>query len=73
MFSIGNNELAALPKADKYSPCKNCGKKHLIIYSKTRKLLDDGTYTRFKINKNFGFVKCGKKTLLASINGKLLN
>jgi hypothetical protein len=67
MFAIGNDELKNLPEAGKTVKCKKCGKNHKIRYG--NKVEKDGTKTPSKL---LGFIKCGKDTYLASVNGKLL-
>ena len=43
-------------------PCKNCSKRHRLRYGKS-----NGNPTNM-----LGFVKCGKKTFLATIKDKLV-
>lgn len=63
-IAIGNGELDAKPKAGKTTPCRTCKKKHKIIFGKDSKT--------GLVSKLLGFYKCGDKTFLASIDGKLM-
>jgi len=72
-MAIGNNELASKPKAGKTAKCQ-CGCEHNIEYGTSKTLLPDGTYTKPRVSKMVGFIRCDKngKTYLATIEGKLL-
>lgn len=58
--AFGNNEISTMPPVGETISCKRCKKKHKITYGTT-----DG-----KENRMLGFVKCGKATYLATIEGR---
>jgi hypothetical protein len=58
--AFGNDEIEKMPEAKNYIIHKLCGKKHKIKYGTT-----DG-----KENRMLGFINCGRKAYLATINGK---
>ena len=61
------DELESLPSVGKTAKCPNCGKMHKVKYGK--KVLKDGT----KVPSDMlGFIKCGNKFYLASIDNKLI-
>ena len=64
MLTIGNEELLSLKKASKFAICPNCGEKHKIEY---------GTNSKTgKTSTMLGFVSCGQKDYLVTIDGKIL-
>ena len=67
MIATSNNELEYLSSVGRTAKCPNCSKMHKVKYGK--KVLKDGT----KVPTNMlGFIKCGNKFYLASIDNKLL-
>ena len=67
-IAIGNDELGEDIGKEEKVKCKNCGKYHTIKYGKRK--LKDGTYVESKM---LGFVDCGKKSFLVTIDNKLIN
>lgn len=65
-FAIGNEELAKKKSIGKIVTCR-CGKRHKVRFGET--VHKDGTKTP---DKMLGFIRCGKKSYLASIDGKKL-
>ena len=67
MIAIGNDEIESLPSVGKTAKCPKCGKMHEIKHGE--EVLKDGTKV---LSDMLGFVNCGKKSYLVSIEGKLL-
>lgn len=66
-IAIGNEELDNAPLLGDTIVCPQCGKTHNIQYGK--KVLKDGT----RVESNMlAFYKCGDKSFLAGIEGKVL-
>jgi hypothetical protein len=72
-FAIGNDELAKKKKAGKTAKCPKCGKQHVIKYGTSRIMLPSGKMSKSKKSKSLGFISCGKKSFLATIDGKEIN
>lgn len=70
MFAIGNNELNNCPPVpeDGMTVCPACRELHPIEYSE--RINSDGTR---EPSKMLGYVKCGEKCYLVSLDGKTLN
>ena len=61
-IAYGNDELAKKPDAGDFVKCPKCKKQHKIKFG----------VVEGKESKLLGFISCGKKEYLATINGKLL-
>ena len=64
-IAIGNDELGE--EAGENVTCPNCGKKHKIEYGEKKNKKGE-----WKPSKMLGFVKCGEKSFLVTINNKLI-
>ena len=67
MLAVGNNELENNGSVGRDILCDKCGEYHEITYGE--KVLDDGTK---EPSNMLAFYRCGDKTYLAGIDGKLL-
>lgn len=65
--AFGNDELDNAPPVTETVKCEICGEQHPVEYGD--KILPDGTKEPSKV---LGFYKCGGKTYLASVAGKLV-
>jgi len=72
MLSFSNEELDAMPLASGTVKCKHCGDTHEITYSDLITKDPDGNELRHPSDQ-IGFYKCGEKSYLAVINGKLVD
>ena len=61
--AIGNDELGGPVPDDALIKCKRCGVPHKLEYGKN----EAGVETR-----TVGFVRCGEKSYLVAVNGKLV-
>ena len=66
-FAISNDEIEKLKPIGKMAKCPNCNKQHKIKFG--HKILPNGEK---ELYTGMGFVNCGKKSFLVSINGKKL-
>jgi hypothetical protein len=67
--AIGNEELVGKPTCKKGDmlPCSECGGKHPLQYVK--EIMPDGSKRE---TSTLGFIKCGDKSFLRSVAGKLM-
>lgn len=63
-IAVGNNELDEMEPIGETALCPNCKKKHKVEY---------GTDEDGNESKVLGFVNCGKKSYLVSVDGKKLD
>jgi len=68
--AIGNNELG--PPAGETIECLFCKQQHPIEYGTSRRLMDNGEWSEPEPCTTLGFYKCGDKSYLASVDGRLL-
>lgn len=68
MLTIGNDELTE--DCPDIIRCERCGNAHRIEYGASRKSLPGGGWSDPVPSKLLGFVTCGGKPYLASLNGK---
>ena len=62
-LALGNDELADMPHVGKTAACPVCENQHVVEY---------GTDSNGNKSGLLGFVKCGGKTSLVSVAGKLV-
>lgn len=67
-LAIGNDELTE--DAADIVRCDRCGGAHRIEFGTSRQSLPGGGWSEPAPSKLLGFVKCGGKLYLASVNGK---
>ena len=67
MIKASGAELNRGPKAGKTAMCPNCLKEHIIIYGK-----DTPSPTEKRYGKLIGTIRCGMKSFVVSIDGKIV-
>ncbi len=67
MLTVGNNVLEKAARVEGLIECNKCGESHCIEYGE--EILADGTLKKSKL---LAFYKCGGKSYLAGINGKII-